>query len=219
VFRGTHAPNSLVVRFGPVTAARIPWDRMRTSPLFRALAVAGIAASSSLGVLVPVAGGSVMQATAAPAWTKTVCTTIGAWEDTLERAATKAATGSTASATVAKKKLTKILGQATAATGVLVARLGKAGAPAVPDGKELATILRDQYRQLAKSLKGARADLQQADAADPVAFGAAARSVEDAFESAFEQSQAAFNAAGVLDAPPLVDAFLAQQACAGLTGP
>ena len=52
-------------------------------PLFRALAVAGIAATSSVGVLGPVASGSVLQATAAPAWTKTVCTSIGAWEDAL----------------------------------------------------------------------------------------------------------------------------------------
>ena len=191
---------------------------MRTSRLFRALVVAGVAGTLSLGALAPMAGASVAPAAATPKWAKTVCTSIGTWLDTLDGAATKAMSGTAASSTTAKKKLVTVLGQATTATNALVVRLGKAGAPAVPDGKALAKTLRDQYRQLAKSLKGGGPISSRLTL--PIRSPSPARrgGVEDAFESAFEQSQAAFNAAGSLDAPPLVDAFLAEKACVGLTG-
>jgi hypothetical protein len=190
---------------------------MQPRPVIRAFVVAVVAGALSLGITSPAYGASAAKAPSAPKWAKTVCTSIGTWLDTIDRAATKTASGAATTPKAAKKALTKLLDQAVNASDSLVGKLGKAGAPAVADGKNLASILRGQYRQLSKSLKGALKTLKRAEVGDAVAFGGAARAVEDTFESALEQSQAAFNAAGLLDEPSLVDAFNAEPACADVT--
>lgn len=191
---------------------------MRSAPFLRACVVAGIVGAVSVSTLVP--AGAVMPAKAASpaAWATSVCTSVGDWVDTIERAAAKAVSTNTTTPKAAKKSLTKLLDQTLKATNTLVAKIKKAGPPDVADGPNLASILRQQYQQLTKSLKNASKSLQRASTSDSATFDAAARSVEDALESAFEQSQTAFNAAGMLDVEPLAKAFLAEPACEDITG-
>jgi hypothetical protein len=201
----------LVGRFGVARSAGIPWSRMHPRSLLRAGIVAGVVSALSMSALATAATVKV------PAWATSVCTGVGTWLDTIDHAATKAAAAAPSSPKAAKKALTNVLDQSAKATDTLVAELKKTGPAPVKNGKTLASILRSQYQQLSKSLKGSLKSLKRAKSSDPIALAGAARAVQDALESAFEQSQAAFNAAGMLDDPALVDAFLAEPACAGVT--
>jgi hypothetical protein len=208
---------------GSLPPASVAWGsrgyghRMRRRHL---LAAAMVAATLAIAPVAGTASASTLEKGAAPgAWAKSVCTSVGAWLATIEHAnAGKAATAATTTPKAAKKALLKLVNASLAATTKLVAKLKKAGAPAVKSGALLASEVRDGYAQVARSLKQSQHDLKRASVKSVTAFLGAARGVEDALESALEHVQAAFNAATNLDIPAMVKAFAAQPACAKLTG-
>ena len=106
--------------------------------------VAAVALSTGAG------GRASAQATAPPSWAKQVCAGLGSWVNTLESGASSAA-GAT-SAKAAKKSLTKLLAKAEGATSTVIGKVGKAGAPKVPDGKTVASLLRQQLTQVKKTI-------------------------------------------------------------------
>jgi len=164
-------------------------------------------------IIATAAGGrTVTRATAPAPWAKQVCTALGSWLDTLDRASEKAA-GAGGDATDAKKALSKLLKDARKATVAVQAKIKKAGAPKTPNGKLVAGFMKETYAQITRSLTQAQKSVARAKATDPVAFVVEARAAQDAVEAGLESQQAALRSASDADDPPLVAAFAAQSAC------
>lgn len=169
-----------------------------------------LAAVVAVVVLSTGAGGRASaQATAPPSWAKQVCASLGSWVNTLESGASSSA-GAT-SAKAAKKSLVKLLAKAEGATSTAIGKVGKAGAPKVPDGKAVASLLRQQLTQVKKTITQGK---KQVAAAKGAGFVAGARAAQDGFEAGLESIQQALQSASTLDAAPLLAAFNATPSCA-----
>ena len=181
---------------------------MRTNKALSFLAPALVAV-----LLATAAGGrSVTRATAPAPWAKQVCSALGSWLDALDRAAETAA-GDGGDAIAAKKALTKMLKNARKATATAQGKLLKAGAPKSPNGKQIASFVKETYAQVLRSITQAQKAVARAKATDPVAFVTAARSAQDAVEASLESQQAALRSATDADDPKLVAAFAEESAC------
>ena len=182
----------------------------------RVLAVA-VAIALSVGMLATPAAASAPTKAKPAAWAKTVCTALGDWRAKIVSAAADAGTNPPTTAAQGKKALLKLTGKSLAATKALVAKLKKAGPPAVSGGGDVASIVIDQFNQAARTFATVRKSLKKLSTDDPGAFVNASRTAEDALESGLEHVQAALNAGTTLDVAPLVTAFNAESACQDLT--
>jgi len=152
-------------------------------------------------------------ATAPGPWAKSVCGALDAWVGAVDNASSKAVDASPTTAAATKKALTAMLTRTAKETAKLRAKLAKAGKPKVAGGKQIAATVKEGFRQVQSSLKGAKRSLATADPADSATFTAAVRGAQDAVESGLESIQAAFSAARDTDASALVTAFAAEPSC------
>lgn len=179
----------------------------------RWVAVTTLLVTGSIALPVASAGA----ATAPPKWAKSVCGATGAWVRQTTKAADLAAATVPESAAAVKKTLGKLLATTAKSTAAARKKLAKAGAPSVPNGKQIAATVKEGFRQVESSVKQAKKALSATETTDPVAFSTTVRGVQDALESGLEGIQAAFSATRDADAEALLEAFAATPACESLT--
>jgi len=187
--------------------------RRVTRGLMIAAAVTCLLATSAAS-----AGAAVPTKTKPAKFAASVCTSLGDWVTKIEAAAEKASATPPTTPAAGKKALVKLVGSAIGATKTLVAKLKKAGTPAVEDGALVASTVTQQFKAVQSALTSARVTLKQIPADDPVAFVAQSRTAQDAIESGLEGVSGALDAASNLDVAPLAEAFNAESSCAALTG-
>lgn len=181
----------------------------------RALAVV-VALIVLPGLAAPAGAASATKAKPAP-WSKSVCTKIGTWRKTIEKASDKATSGSPSTAKAVKKTLLKLLGSTRTATKKLLKDLKEIGAPTGSGGKQVSSIIQQGYVQALSTISEARNELKAADTSDVGAFQGAARTAEDSLEAGLEHVEQALRAATTIDSSDLVAAMNAQMACTDLT--
>ena len=174
--------------------------------------------ATSAGATDPGAASGSRVVTAPPPWAKAVCGALDGWVSAVDAASTKAATKAGGSTASTKRTLNALLRSTTKETAKLRKRLASAGKPSVAGGKQVAATIREGFRQVESSLKGAQRTIATASASDPSAFTNAVRASQDAVESGLESIQAAFSAARDTDAGALLAAFKAQPACQNVAG-
>lgn len=181
----------------------------------RALAAA-LALTVLVGLVAPAGAATAAKAKPAP-WSKSVCTKIGAWRKTIDKASAKATSGSPSTAKAVKKTLLKLLSSTRTATKKLLKDLKKIGAPAGSGGKLVSSTIQQGYVQALSTITEARSELKSADTSDVGAFQGAARTAEDSLEAGLEHVEQALRAATNIDSPDLLAAMNAQSACTDLT--
>lgn len=157
-------------------------------------------------------------ATPPPKWAKAVCGATSTWVTQVAKGADLAAATVPESADSVKKTLGALLATTVKSTAALRKKVAKAGAPNVPDGKQIAATVKEGFKQVESSVKQARKSLSGAATTDPVVFATTVRGVQDALESGIESIQAAFSATRDADSPALLKAFAATSSCESLTG-
>ena len=187
---------------------RPPRHASRWVALATLVIVASVAAPTSI------AGAT----TAPPKWAKAVCGATSTWVTQVAKAADLAAATVPESSASVKKTLGTVLKATAKSTAAVRKKLAKAGSPSVPNGKQIAATVKEGFRQVESSVKQARKGLAGASSADPAAFTATVRGVQDALESGLESIQAAFSATRDADAAALLEAFAATPSCESLTG-
>lgn len=177
-------------------------------------------AAATVVVLVSIVGpiSAAGAATPPPKWAKAVCGATSTWVTQVGKAADLAAATVPESADSVKKTLGTLLSTTIKSTAALRKKVAKAGAPGVPDGKQIAATVKEGFKQVESSVKQAKKSLAGAATADPVAFTTTVRGVQDALESGIESIQAAFSATRDADSPALLKAFAATSSCESLTG-
>lgn len=142
-----------------------------------------------------------------------MCGALDTWVTQIETASAKVAEVTPKSAADVKKRLTRLLTTAQLATRKASGQLKSAGAPSVEDGKQIAGLVREGFAQAQRTITQAKKSLASAKTNDPQAFTTAARTAQDGLEAGLEAIQAAFSAARTADAPPLLEAFAANDDC------
>src|SRR5687767_9979745 len=155
----------------------------------RALAVV-VALCVPLTLVAPV--GAITAAKAKPApWAKSVCSKIGGWRNSIEKASDQAASAAPSTAKAAKKTLVKLVNRSLKATKKVIKDLKKIGAPNVADGKDVSSIISQGFKQVRSTFGQALKELKAADTIDPVSFQGAARAAEDSLEAGLEHVEQA----------------------------
>jgi len=181
----------------------------------RALAVV-VALCVPLTLAVPAGATTAVKAKPAP-WAKSVCSKVGGWRSSIEKASEKAASAAPSTAKAAKKTLVKLIGRSLKATKKLSKDLKKIGTPGVNGGKQVSSIIRQGFKQVQSTLGQALKELKAADTGDAATFLTAARLTEDSLEAGLEHVEQALRAATLIDVPELVEAFGAQSGCTDVT--
>lgn len=179
----------------------------------------GTLALGVLAVATPATSAAATAPTTAPEpWAKAVCGALDNWIGAVSAASETAIAAAPTTAAGTSKSLNALLTRTLKATAKLRSRLVAAGKPSVSGGKQVAATIREGFRQVESSLKGAKRSLAAAPASDPAAFTAAARASQDALEAGLESIQAGFSAVRGADVDPLLAAFHAEKACQAVAG-
>jgi hypothetical protein len=155
-------------------------------------------------------------------YAKSVCTSVGAWVQTMQDGSTKVQSDLDANPVGnldgARNALTTFMGNAVASTDTLLHQLAKAGRPSTPKGKQVAKRLVTGFKGIRNLLDEARNSAQALATGDPQAFTDGAQRVQGAITTGFDDFSKAFNSLDKLDTDhKLGKAFRAEKACQALS--
>ena len=150
-------------------------------------------------------------------WVTSVCGALDSWQTSLEDKARTLPREvlQAASPTVAKQRIGSFLGEVIAETDAMIARVDKAGRPAVAEGRRIAADVHTRLLKVKAAFVGARERVQKVPTNDPLAFQS---QLTEIGQDLLAQGQSLGDILRRADAKPIQDALEEDERCGAFTG-
>jgi hypothetical protein len=150
-------------------------------------------------------------------WVTSVCGALDRWQTSLQDKAQTLPREvlQAASPTAAKQRIGTFLGEVIAETDAMIARVDKAGRPAVAEGRRIATDVQTRLLKVKAAFVDARERVQKVPTNDPLAFQ---RQLTEIGQDLLAQGQSLGDILRRADAKPIQDALKEDERCGAFTG-
>jgi hypothetical protein len=162
-------------------------------------------------------GSSEAEGTPPRQWVTSVCGALDTWQTSLQDRAQGLPREvlQASSPTDAKRRISDFLDEVIAETDAMISRVGKAGQPAVDEGRRIASDVHTRLLKVKAAFVQAREKVLKVPTDDPFAFQ---RQLTQIGQDLLAQGQSLGDILGRADAKPIQDALQANEQCAAFTG-
>ena len=150
-------------------------------------------------------------------WVTSVCGALDGWQTSLEDKAQNLPQEvlQSASPTAAKQRIGDFLGEVIGETDAMIARVDKAGRPAVDEGRRIAADVHTRLLKVKAAFEAARERVEKVPTNDPLAFQS---ELTEIGQDLLAQGQSLGDILRRADAKPIQDALQEDERCAAFTG-
>jgi hypothetical protein len=150
-------------------------------------------------------------------WVTSVCGALDRWQTSLQDKAQTLPREvlQAASPTDAKQRIGNFLGEVIAETDAMIARVDKAGEPAVDEGRRISADVHTRLLKVKAAFEGARERVEKVPTNDPLAFQ---RQLTEIGQDLLAQGESLGDILRRADAKPIQDALREDERCAAFRG-